>query len=102
VWVEHNGQRVSTLDLTGSFVLVAGPQGGVWCDAARASEAPPITTLRIGSEIADPAGSLTEALGISDAGAVLVRPDGFVAWRARGLEAAAAATLQAVVAQLLR
>jgi hypothetical protein len=35
-----------------------------------------------GAELADPDGRFAEAYGISGAGAVIVRPDGIVAWRA--------------------
>ena len=81
-WVQRHGERMSTLDLASSFLLLAAPQGAAWCDAARAIESPAITAYRIGEHLVSADGSLTEALGISDHGAVLVRPDGFVAWRA--------------------
>ncbi|MFE0148669.1 hypothetical protein ACFWY5_16095 [Nonomuraea sp. NPDC059007] len=32
--------------------------------------------------LADPEGRAAEAFGITGSGAVLIRPDGFVAWRA--------------------
>jgi putative polyketide hydroxylase len=101
-WVEHRGQRVSTLDLTGQLLLVAGPDGGAWCDAARATPGPAVRALRIDGDLIDTDGSLAEALGISRAGALLVRPDGFVAWRARDVVGPAAAPLHAAVAELLR
>ena len=101
VWVARHGQRVSTLDLVGSFVLLAGPQGAAWCDAARTVAAPAITAYRIGEDIIDAGGGLTEALGISDSGAVLVRPDGFVAWRAVHANDSPASTLPAVLGRLL-
>ena len=62
------------------------PRAAAWCDAARAISAPAVTAYRIGEDIIDVDGSLTDALGISDSGAVLVRPDGFVAWRAAGAD----------------
>ena len=71
-WVERRGQRLSTLDLTGSFVLLAGADGAAWCDAARAVAAPAITAYRIGADIIEAEGRLTETLGISDGGAILV------------------------------
>jgi 2-polyprenyl-6-methoxyphenol hydroxylase-like FAD-dependent oxidoreductase len=85
-WVERQGQRLSTIDLTGSFLLLAGAQGGAWCDAARTAAGPAITTLRIGDDVQDADCSLTEQVGISPAGAILVRPDGFVAWRNAGVD----------------
>ena len=101
-WVERRGERLSTIDLTGSFLVLAGPQGGAWCDAARTAAGPAITTLRIGDDVQGAGGSLAEAVGISPAGALLVRPDGFVAWRASGIDGSAAATLHAAIAQVLR
>jgi len=38
-----------------------------------------------GTELADPEGRFPGAYGISPSGAVLVRPDGFVGWRAVAL-----------------
>jgi len=101
VWVERLGQRVSTLDLVGSFVLLAGPQGAAWCNAARTVAAPAITAYRIGEDIIDVGGGLTEALGISDSGAVLVRPDGFVAWRAVHADDSPGSTLPELLGRLL-
>ena len=87
-WLERRSQRVSTLDLTGRWLLLAGPDGGRWLDAARSAAAGlsglPIDAWRIGDELADPAGGFLTSAGIGPAGATLVRPDGFVAWRSTG------------------
>ena len=87
-WLERHGQRVSTLDLTGRWLLLAGPEGAPWRDAARNAAAGlsglPLEAWRIGEELADPAGGFLESAGIGPAGATLVRPDGFVAWRSSG------------------
>jgi hypothetical protein len=59
----------STLDLVGrGFTLLAGPDATAWCDAS------PVPCVRVAAH---------RALGIARDGALLVRPDGFVAWRAR-------------------
>ena len=100
-WVERRGQRLSTLDLTGPFLLLAGSQGAAWGDAARAVAAPAVTACRIGEDVIDVEGGLTEALGISESGAVLVRPDGFVAWRAVGAADSPGSTLTSVLKRLL-
>jgi 2-polyprenyl-6-methoxyphenol hydroxylase-like FAD-dependent oxidoreductase len=87
LWLQRDGRRRSTLDLFGrDFVLLAGPDGGPWCDAAPPAAAPGVrlAAYRVGgAELSVPDDSFTEAYGISRTGAVLVRPDGFVAWRAR-------------------
>ncbi|MGH2873757.1 MAG: hypothetical protein ACRDL5_15005, partial [Solirubrobacteraceae bacterium] len=49
----------------------------------------------------DPRGALGEAYGIADGGAVLVRPDGFVAWRGRDQARANADALASVLATVL-
>jgi 2-polyprenyl-6-methoxyphenol hydroxylase-like FAD-dependent oxidoreductase len=83
VWVEIDGRRVSTIDLTANaFTVLAGEAGAAWCDAAREVAArhpePTLHAHRIGDGRA-----FDEAFGVARSGAVLVRPDGFVAWRAR-------------------
>lgn len=81
------GGELSTLDLFGTnFVLLSGREGEPWCRAAREAAAEfgmRLDAYRIGGGdgIEDPAGSFAEAYGIESGGAVLVRPDGFVAWR---------------------
>jgi 2-polyprenyl-6-methoxyphenol hydroxylase-like FAD-dependent oxidoreductase len=88
VWVERDGKRLSTLDLFAqSFVLLAGPDGAAWCDAARTAAARlaglPLDAYCVGRDLRDPDGRFCSAYGLSPAGVCLVRPDGFVAWRAK-------------------
>ena len=83
------GQERSTLDLFGrDFVVLAGSAGGTWCDAARRAGAAcgvTVDAYRVGVDLAATAGGdLEELYGTGPEGAVLVRPDGFVAWRATG------------------
>ena len=90
VWLFRDGRRVSTLDLfRTSFVLLAGPDGQAWCKAARQHSheiGRPLHVYRIGAtgNLVDPEGAWGGAYGVFAGGAVLVRPDGYVAWRARG------------------
>jgi hypothetical protein len=49
----------------------------------------------------DPAGGFAAAYGIEPSGCVLVRPDGFVAWRARNDDDASATRLSEVVRSIL-
>lgn len=87
LWLERNGARVSTIDLTGgSFLLLAGQDGEALCSAARSAAARAgvaLNTHRVGGDLRDPGGAFTAAYGLSDSGAALIRPDGFVAWRAK-------------------
>jgi len=85
VWLGHPETRLSTLDLFGSaFTLLAGPGGGAWCTVAAEVERElgvPIDRYRIGAPGLRDLGGFTGAYGLGDDGAVLVRPDGHVAWR---------------------
>ena len=84
----RNGGDISLLDLFGrSFVLLAGGDGEAWCEAARNVAARlevALEAFRVGGDgpLADDAGRFDELYGTGTEGAVLVRPDGFVAWRA--------------------
>jgi 2-polyprenyl-6-methoxyphenol hydroxylase-like FAD-dependent oxidoreductase len=100
VWVARQGRRLSTLDLVGPFMLLAGPRGQAWCDAARGLS-PRVHAWRIGEDVSELEQRVTEALGISDTGAILVRPDGFVAWRAVQVDGSPGTTLPAVLSRLL-
>jgi putative polyketide hydroxylase len=92
VWLTRSAQRVSTLDLLGNFVLFTGPAGESWSRAAPAVAEElgrlPLDVYRMGHDLVDaegPGGSMggfCKSYGLSDTGACLVRPDGFVAWRA--------------------
>jgi hypothetical protein len=85
VWIGHPEARLSTLDLFGStFTLLAGPEGDGWCAVAADVERKldvPIARCRIGAPGLGDLGGFTDAYGIGTDGAVLVRPDGHVAWR---------------------
>lgn len=87
VWLQRNGERVSTQDLIGmGLALFAGERGAPWRDAAHAvstSLGIPMTAYTIGADgdIRDPEGEWVTAYGVGADGAVLVRPDGHVAWR---------------------
>lgn len=87
VWLEHGDRRISTLDLFGrSFVLLTGQGGQDWCRAAgrvAATLRVPLQAIRIApdGEWHDPNRAWAAAYGVEESGAVLVRPDGYVAWR---------------------
>jgi 2-polyprenyl-6-methoxyphenol hydroxylase-like FAD-dependent oxidoreductase len=94
VLVEREGRSTSILDLFGGgFVLLAGAEGDDWCAAARAAGERlrvPVEAHRSGADFGDRQGRFASVYGVGTGGAVLVRPDGFVAWRARdGGDAAA-------------
>jgi len=83
VVLARDGATVSTLDLyVGQFVLMAGPDGAAWQQSAVAAGVD--VGVDVVSHIVDreQSSSFCEAYGIESSGASLVRPDGFVAWRA--------------------
>jgi 2-polyprenyl-6-methoxyphenol hydroxylase-like FAD-dependent oxidoreductase len=104
VWVsmEPNGSPVSTIDLADSTFSVLTPaDGGAWCDAAKAVAADhPGLELRA-HRIDDPDADLPTRFGISGSGAVLVRPDGFVAWRTERLPDDPVSALGGALTQVL-
>jgi len=106
LWIERDGRQISTLDLFDqNFTLLAGREAEGWCHSARSAA----TRLGIGIDIhrigadnlSDPTATFLEAYGISSTGAVLVRPDGFVAWRAKTGEAASAGEISDALSSVL-
>jgi putative polyketide hydroxylase len=89
VWLERAGKRMSSLDLFDTtFVLLAGPANRGWCRAAQALAGDLGVPLRAhvvgeGGDLDDPARAWAQAYDVEPDGAVLVRPDGYVAWRNR-------------------
>jgi 2,4-dichlorophenol 6-monooxygenase len=85
--VDAQGQRVSTLDVIGKgvFTLLTGLSGGVWeaaGAACREALGVPLNVVRIGApDSRDPYGEWSRLSEIAEGGALLVRPDGYVAWR---------------------
>jgi len=86
-WVRLAGERMSTVDLAGpEFILIGGPGAARWQTLARVIAKKlsiPLKAYRIGDELVDVDSVFCAATGLDPEGAVLVRPDGVVAWRAR-------------------
>ncbi|MFE2936009.1 FAD-dependent monooxygenase [Streptomyces sp. NPDC059278] len=82
-WVERDGALLSTHDLLfPGFTLITGPAGSHWAAAfAETAGEVPARTVVVGRDIAVVDDSLLERLGITEDGAVLVRPDSHIAWR---------------------
>jgi putative polyketide hydroxylase len=106
-WVQHAGKRASTLDLVGhDFTLLTGDEGPAWTEAAAVASAVlgiPITVHRIGpaGDAQDPEGAWLRAAGLAPDGALLVRPDDFVGWRAATLARSPADDLRRALCQIL-
>jgi 2,4-dichlorophenol 6-monooxygenase len=89
-WIDdEDGNRRPIKDLVapGRFLLIAGEEGEAWCEAARllaAEAALPLDAVRIGhidGDLYDPRCTWLRQRQIGPEGAILVRPDRFVAWR---------------------
>jgi hypothetical protein len=106
VWLKRGNEEISSIDLGGAhFLLMAGSQGEAWQRAAQAVALswPPLVAYVIGRDtaVSDPDGNWHAAYGIEPDGAVLVRPDGYVAWRSRSGVANPESTLREVFDRLL-
>ncbi len=83
-WITSGTRTLSTLDTVGRgrFTLLTGIGGTAWAEAARAQDLE-IATVVIGpgQEYEDPYGDWARLSEVADGGALLVRPDGYVAFR---------------------
>ncbi|MFJ2895398.1 FAD-dependent oxidoreductase [Streptomyces sp. NPDC087218] len=108
LWVRQDGDRKSTLDLyERTLVLLTDGTDTVWRRAAgrvarRLSVRLQVYGLGPGADLEPEDGAdWAAAHGTTARGAVLVRPDGFVAWRSTGPADDAEATLHEVLTTLL-
>jgi 2,4-dichlorophenol 6-monooxygenase len=108
-WIDdENGGRRPIKDLVaaGRLLLIAGEDGQAWCSAARELSAAgiPVDAVRIGhvdGDLYDPRCLWTSRREIGPEGAILVRPDRFVAWRNLGASEAALDELADALSQIL-
>jgi 2,4-dichlorophenol 6-monooxygenase len=109
-WIEDEGgdrRPIKDLVAPGRFLLIAGEDGEAWCDAANelASEAGlPLDALRIGhvdGDLYDPRCAWVRYREISSDGAILIRPDRFIGWRAPTAAADPLSELADALAQVL-
>ena len=104
--LERNGKRLCTCVLFGEhFVLLTGANGTAWRDAALHVAnrlGIKLVARRIGArgDLVAVDGRWPSAYGVTSTGAVLVRPDGFVSWRAKVSVERPEQTLEAVLADL--
>ncbi|MET9262163.1 FAD-dependent monooxygenase [Amycolatopsis sp. NPDC004079] len=86
-WLERTGERLSTIDLYyDDFVLLTGSRDSGWLEAAdRVGKllGTPVRghVLAEDGDLRTEPGTFAAAHGVPEHGAVLVRPDAFVAWR---------------------
>ncbi|KAM0414559.1 hypothetical protein ACHAPT_013602 [Fusarium lateritium] len=87
-WVEHEGERISSLDIPkhGEFGLIVGIGGAPWATAAETASDQvgvklPVYFVGYRCPYDDVLGEWRERREIGDYGALLVRPDRHIAWR---------------------
>jgi 2-polyprenyl-6-methoxyphenol hydroxylase-like FAD-dependent oxidoreductase len=109
LWLERAGHGLSSLDLFDTnFVLLTGHDGDSWRQAAAEvarDRRVPLQAFRVGTgaaaDLVDPAEAFLDLYGIGRDGAVLVRPDGFIAWRQPSLPPRPAAALRDALDRIL-
>jgi 2,4-dichlorophenol 6-monooxygenase len=91
-WIERDGERISTLDLVPLDRFVLLTSSADWAEAGRAvaADGVPLLVRTIHAGFADLAAD----------GALLVRPDQHVGWRANGPVADPVSTVRAALAAL--
>jgi 2,4-dichlorophenol 6-monooxygenase len=105
----QDGNRHTMMSLVrpGEFLLIAGEDGAAWCDSAKqlaASAGLPLRAVRIGhleGEYRDPRCTWLRHRGIGRGGAILVRPDRFVAWRSLDASPDPTGELRSALARIL-
>lgn len=114
-WIEKEGKAISTHDLLvlgkHDFFLITDEDGSAWVEAA--AKISKTTEWKIGAAKVrvrphtkgsdfhyDCHNQWIKVRGFKDGGAILVRPDNFVAWRSRSVSASSEDTLRSVLAAL--
>src|SRR5215510_13875577 len=107
-WIEHDREQVSTHDLVGRgrFTLLVGIGGERWQKAAGVVAADldlelPVRMIGPRCDDDDVCGEWADVREISDRGALLVRPDHYIAWRTHDLPDAPDEALGAALRQVL-
>jgi FAD binding domain-containing protein/aromatic ring hydroxylase-like protein len=101
---DGNRRPIRDLVASGRFLVIAGEDGEAWCQAARqlaADAGLPLDAVRIGhldGDVYDPRCAWLCQREIQSDGAILVRPDRFIAWR----QATSAEDPRSVLAGALR
>jgi len=107
-WLDDQaGRRIPLHDLVrpGRWLLVAGEEGHEWCGAAtKLADTRPLDAVRIGhldGDYLDPRSTWTRHRAHSASGAILVRPDRVIAWRAHAAPVDATEQLAEVLRAVL-
>jgi putative polyketide hydroxylase len=107
MWFLRDGQRVSTTDLLGPFMLLlTGEDGELWRAAVKEIAMSPriVRAFVVGrkGDLVDEETSWPEVFAVEAHGAVLIRPDGYVSWRSRTIVTNPLQELSGVLNRILR
>ena len=109
-WIDdEDGGRRAIRELVGigGLLLIAGEDGQDWCSAARelaGATGLPLDAVRIGhidGDLFDPRCTWLRHRQIGPDGAIIVRPDRFIAWRSMGASASPLEDLAGALDQIL-
>ena len=102
-WLEVRGARRSSLDLISfdGFTLISFGAHERWAEAIESVSTVPVTQVRVGIDARLPDEAWRTTCGVEATGALLVRPDQHVAWRAGSLPAQPGASLAAAFTSIL-
>lgn len=108
VWLDHEGRRVSTLDLVpaDTWTVITGIEGQTWLDAADMVSKEldfPVASVAIGPGLgyADVYGTWARVRDCTDGGCLLVRPDKFIALRVNDVTGDPVSDLRDAFARIL-
>jgi len=104
-----DGNRIAVMDLVkpGRFLVLAGEEGHDWCLAAEkiaTATGLPLDAACAGhlsGDLYDPRSAWTRLRGHGPAGAILIRPDRFIGWRAPVLADDPTAALSSALDRIL-
>lgn len=102
LWAARDGERLSLLDTLGrGFVLLTGADGQAWLDAAASLRDVDAHRIAPDGDLTAEEGAFETAYALPSDGAVLVRPDGVIAWRAEHADEQSRAELADAVERIL-
>ena len=103
--LERSGQRLSVLDLIGrNFVFLTGPDALDWANSGlelAKRRRPKLEIYHLGVDVVDVENKWEEKYGVGAQGAVLLRPDGYVAWRSKDSQTSHYTALEKALDQVL-
>lgn len=100
LWVVKDGERIPLLDLIDHNGWTLVSESSAWSDAAVSVAKDSLISLRslqLGHDLQLQQQDFQNAFGVSSNGAVLIRPDGHIAWRVQNLPDNAAQILDGVL-----